>query len=84
LGIVGEQQVVDVAKLPSNSLGVWIEEELCLIEAQPPLRSVLAAHLVAVELPRPEPWDKAVPDEFGAMLELNDVSGLPLRSLEQE
>ena len=59
LGIVGEQQIVDVAELPGDGLGIRVEQQLGVVETQPPLRPVFAANLVAVELAGPQPFDPA-------------------------
>src|SRR5262249_25207784 len=77
MGLVREQQVVPVPELPGDRLRVGIEQELGLVEAQPPLRPVLALHLVAVELPRSDPADLRVPDELVALLEADDVGWPP-------
>ena len=84
LGIVGEQQVVGVAELPGDRLRVRVEQQLGVVEAQPPLGPVLAADLVAVQLPGSDALDMGVPDEPVALGQLDDVGRVAVSLVEQQ
>src|SRR5689334_10900072 len=45
LRIVGEEQVVGVAKLRRDRFRVWVEEQLGVVESQSPFRTVFTANL---------------------------------------
>src|SRR5262245_49135244 len=66
LRIVSEQQVLIVAELSGDCLGVGIEQQLRVIEAKTPLRTILAAHLVAIELAGPQALHARMPDKLVA------------------
>jgi hypothetical protein len=80
--LVGEQQIVHVAELAGHGSGVGVQEELRLVEAEALLRAILAACLVAVELPRPDALDETVPDELRAVSQLDHVGRLAVGTIE--
>src|SRR5512132_1347660 len=64
--LVGEVGVVPV-DLAEQRLGVGVDEQLVGIEAMPPVRSVGAVDTVAVELPRADIREIAVPNIVGVL-----------------
>ncbi len=84
LGIVGQQKIVDVVNLSGDGLGIRVKQELCFVKTKSPLRAVLTVNLITVKLARLQPFDPGVPDEFIAVTELDDISGLAVRFIEKE
>src|SRR4030095_750009 len=84
LRIVGEQQIVGVAKLPSRGFRVRVEEQFGVVESKAPLRAVFTANLVAVQLSGLDVVHVRVPDELVALLETDDVGWSVISFVEQQ
>src|SRR6516165_37902 len=84
LRIVSEQQIVDVPELSGDGLGVWVEQQLRFVEPESPVGTVFTSNLVTVELAGPQPLDEHMPNELIAVLQLNNVSRLALRLVEEQ
>src|SRR5262245_18102451 len=84
LWIISKQQVVVVAELSGDRLGVRIEQQFRVIEAKTPLRPILAAHLVAVELAGAQSFHARMPDKLLAIGQLDDVGGIAVGFVEEK
>src|SRR4051794_29524331 len=71
------------ADLAADQPGVWIEEQLGRIEAVAPVRVVRAVDAITVELPRARVGQIAVPDEVGALAQLDTLDLAPPARVEQ-
>src|SRR5262249_5146228 len=66
-----------------TAFAVRIEHELRVVESHSPLGSILALYFITVQLAGSDAAHFHVPDEFVAILELDDVGRLIVRFVEQ-
>jgi hypothetical protein len=82
--VVRQQQVVRVAHRSRERPGIGIDQELVLVEAQALGGTMVTAHLVGIQLGRPDVLHQRVPDVLRALVEADDVGGVLVRRIEQE